>query len=193
LIRSAPPLALLEKTPFHTPQHNFGPQDDVVPGGLFDARNDFTFKRLGKKPKNLCFSVGATEWHVDLDLQAVVEQVCVDVGPERIFYDIDEWNSVPADDLAHALLVTEPDGSIGYENKTVLLPAGEWVDRENVQDCHSEEQQTGPQVRPASAELPAAKNQGSGVIIPFFPVVLGTHSGAYGSSTDHVTIYRVSM
>jgi hypothetical protein len=62
---------------------------------------------LGKKLKNLCFLVSAKEWHVDLDLQAVVEQACVDAGLERIFSDIDEWISVPADDLAHASLITE--------------------------------------------------------------------------------------
>jgi hypothetical protein len=100
----------------------------------------------------------AKEWHVDLDVQAVVEQVCIDAGLKRIFHDIDGWTSVPADDPAHASLITEPDGFIGYENKTVILPAGEWIDRESVEDCHPEEQQTGPQAESASAEPPAAED-----------------------------------
>jgi hypothetical protein len=142
LTRNAPTAEKLEATPWQICEGTPGRLDNCAPFGPFRfiLRNgEQPICSLSRKMKTLCLLIYAKAWHVDLDIQAVVEQVCIDAGLKRIFHDIDGWINIPADDPAHASLILEYGGYIGYENKTVLFPDGGWTDREYSEDCHTED------------------------------------------------------
>jgi hypothetical protein len=52
---------------------------------------------LLKDLKTLTVELWAKEWDENIDIQALVEQACIDAGLERMLPDIAEWTSVHSD------------------------------------------------------------------------------------------------
>jgi hypothetical protein len=161
MLRNAPTAEELQSTPWQIGEGTPGRLDNRVPYGpinFFLENDEQPICSLSRKMKPLCLLIYAKEWHVDLDVQAVVEQVCIDAGLKRIFHDIDGWINIPADEPAHASLVIESGGYIGYDNKSFTSSTGEWVAKDEVERYLAEEEQTDSQLDSGTADGPTAEN-----------------------------------
>jgi len=70
---------------------------------------------LSKDMRTLSVEVWAKRWDVHVDVQALVEEACVEVGLERIFGDIEEWTSVESDDPTRPKTLKISAEAVEYE------------------------------------------------------------------------------